>query len=78
MTLDTFKVRDCWYEFSKRLKAKMPELIKNEIEYFVYETAAAGNCADEDEDFLFEILNDMAQWRISTSYDVDKHDTNSW
>ena len=70
MTLDTDKVRMHWKNLAEHLKYQLPTLIDDEIKYWVYETAAAGQCPDQDEDTLYEILSDMAEWKILVSYDV--------
>lgn len=70
MTLDTDKVRMHWSNLAQYLRYQLPNLIDEEIKYWVYETSAAGNCPDQDEDALYEILSDMAEWKILVSYDV--------
>ncbi len=71
MTLDTDKVRMHWENLAEHLKYQLPTLIDDEIKYWVYETAAEGQCPDQDEDALYEILSDMAEWKILVSYDVN-------
>lgn len=71
MTLDTDKVRMHWANLAEYLKYQLPNLIDEEIKYWVYETSASGNCPDQDEDALYEILSDMAEWKIFVSYDVN-------
>ena len=70
MTLDTGKVKEHWSNLAEHLKNLLPALIDDEIKYWVYTTAAAGKCPDQDEDTLYEILSDMAEWKIFVSYDV--------
>lgn len=71
MTLDTDKVRMHWADLAQYLRYQLPNLIDQEIKYWVYETAASGKCPDQDEDALYEILSDMAEWKILVSYDVN-------
>lgn len=71
MTLDTDKVRMHWADLTEHLRYQLPKLIDDEIKYWVYETAAEGQCPDQDEDTLYEILSDMAEWKILVSYDVN-------
>ena len=71
MTLDTDKVRMHWANLTEHLRYQLPTLIDDEIKYWVYETAASGKCPDQDEDTLYEILSDMAEWKILVSYDVN-------
>ena len=67
--LDTDSVRNHWANFSEHLQNKLRYLIDEEIKYFVYDTAAAGQCPDEDEDTLYEILSDMSEWKIHIKFD---------
>ena len=70
MTLDTDKVKMHWTNLAQYLRYQLPSLIDEEIKYWVYETSASGKCPDQDEDALYEILSDMAEWKILVSYDV--------
>ena len=69
MTLTTDQVRSHWERFSTHLEIILEDIIYDEIKYWVYETAAAGTCPDEDEDQLVEILSSMAEWKVHISFD---------
>lgn len=67
--LDTDSVRNHWANFAEHLQYQLATLIDNELKYFVFDTAAAGQCPDDDEDALYEILSDMTEWKVHIKID---------
>ena len=67
--LDTDSVRNHWANFAEHLQYQLATLIDNELKYIVFDTAAAGQCPDNDEDVLYEILSDMTEWKVHIKID---------
>ena len=67
--LDTDLVPNHWANFAEHLQYQLATLIDNELKYFVFDTAAAGQCPDNDEDALYEILSDMTEWKVHIKID---------